>query len=79
MRVKILSVSDTHEAFETLESVVDKEADVNIVLHSGDFASIDGWDLNKQDEALEVFRRTVEILKKSGKPVLCVPGNVRIK
>lgn len=77
MKLKILCVSDTHEAFEILDKIVNTEKDIDLIIHSGDFASIDGWDETKQSLALEVFNRTVEIMRSSGKPVICVLGNVK--
>ena len=73
---KILVVSDTHEAFELLSQVVSIESDSDLIIHSGDFANIDGWDDSGQDQALSTFERTINILKTLKKPIICVPGNV---
>ena len=71
MKVKILCVSDTHEAFEVLEKIVSTEKDIDLVIHSGDFATINGWDETKQSEAIDSFNRTIDILRSYGKPVVC--------
>lgn len=73
---KILVVSDTHEAFDLLSEIVSIESDADLIIHSGDFANIDGWSDSAQDQAMSTFEQTIEILKRLNKPIICVPGNV---
>lgn len=74
--MKILVISDTHENYETIEDIISQESDSDLIIHSGDFSNINGWDDSAQDHALSAFKQTIQILKKLNKPIICVPGNV---
>jgi Icc-related predicted phosphoesterase len=81
MEIKILVVSDTHAAYDVLDKVVEKEKEaIDCIIHSGDFANLQPDQkhlLEAQLEGLEVYENTIKILKKAGKPIVCVPGNVK--
>ena len=77
---KILLVSDTHEAWDNLREIVSREQAVDLIVHGGDFANIKDQEKTTseaQEKGLQIFNKTVEILRESNKPVVCVPGNVR--
>lgn len=78
-----LIVSDSHKAYENLEEIVAREGSkIDYIIHSGDFANI--MDPEKhikevQEDGLAVYQTSIDILKKAGKPIFCVPGNVKSK
>ena len=82
MELKFLIVSDTHEAYEILEEIVSKESEnIDFIIHSGDYANIKYEEKHLpevQDQGLEIYKTTIEILKKAQKPIFTVPGNVNV-
>lgn len=76
MLKKLLLVSDTHENYDTVEEIVKLESDSDLIIHSGDFSNINGWDETVQSHAMDAYKRTIEILKSLNKPIICIPGNV---
>ena len=78
--VRFLLVSDTHEAYDILREIVNKESEnIDYIIHSGDFANIPDPEKHIpeiQAKGLQIYIDTLAILKSSGKPVICVPGNV---
>jgi len=74
--MKVLLISDTHENYDTVEEIVRREADCDLIIHSGDFSNINGWDESAQSHAVEAFKQTIGILRSLNKPIVCVPGNV---
>ena len=78
--IKFLLVSDTHEAYDLLREVVSKESgNIDYIIHSGDFSNITYPEKDipeVQAKGLQAYVETISILKSSGKPVICVPGNV---
>lgn len=80
MSKKALLVSDTHNCLNVLQHIVNKE-DFDFVIHSGDFANITEEEKHSpeaQNNGVEIYKNTIEILKSKGKPIIAIPGNVRV-
>ena len=78
--IRILIVSDSHKEYTTLEEIIEKESNgIDMIIHSGDFANITEEEKHLeeiQQDGLEVYTKTINILKRLNKPIICVPGNV---
>ncbi|CAG9329698.1 unnamed protein product [Blepharisma stoltei] len=66
MELNFLVVTDSHEGYEELETIVEKSKP-DIVLHAGDFSR--GYD------NLPSVWRQLEILEQLDKPIYWIPGN----
>mmetsp|Transcript_10162 Transcript_10162/g.10099 ORF Transcript_10162/g.10099 Transcript_10162/m.10099 type:complete len:132 (+) Transcript_10162:2-397(+) len=77
MELKLLIVSDSHECYDTLSTIIDR-SDPDIILHAGDFCNIPLEfieDAKYIEEARESIQRQVDILARKGKPIYIIPGN----
>lgn len=76
----ILLVSDSHEGYANLEKIIETEgSQVDYIIHSGDFGTIMEEEKHLpeiQQKGLTAYQSTIDILKRAGKPIFCVPGNV---
>jgi len=70
MELILLVISDTHEAEEQIQKIVDSE-NPDVIIHPGDLCNV--WD--GEEEALPSFKSQLSILSKLSKPVMLVPGN----
>ena len=81
MQITFLIVSDSHTEYENLTEIVNKEKEnIDFIIHSGDFANIKFEEKESpevQQKGLEIYKRTIDILKEAQKPIICVPGNVK--
>ena len=82
MEIRLLIVSDTHEGYNNLIDIVARESEnIDIIVHCGDFGNMQAEEKHLQEvqeEGREIYLRTINFLKQAGKPIVSIPGNVRI-